>query len=71
MWCHQAIEHGAVDEIEAEQQTQRRQLLGFAKEHPELLDRLEELEPLIEAVGGDADVIETARRFVDEAEAES
>jgi hypothetical protein len=71
IWCHQAIEHGAVDEIEAEQQTQRRQLLGFAKEHPELLDRLEELEPLIEAVGGDADVIETARRFVDEAEAES
>jgi integrase len=70
MWCHQAIEHGAVDEIEAEQHSKRRQLLGFAKEHPELIDRLEEIEPLVEAVGGDVDVIETARRFVDEAEAD-
>ena len=68
MWCNQALEHGAVDEIEATQQTERRQLLGFAKEHPELLDRLEDIEPLIQAVGGDPDVIETARRFVDAAE---
>jgi hypothetical protein len=66
MWCHQAIEHGAVDEIEDKQSSQRRQLLGFAKENPELLDRLDEMEPLVEALGGDPKVIDTARRFVDE-----
>ncbi|AXG11667.1 tyrosine-type recombinase/integrase [Haloplanus rubicundus] len=66
MWCHQAIEHGAVDELEEVQESQRRQLLGLAKDHPELLDRLEEMEPLVEALGGDPDVIKTARRFVDE-----
>ncbi|MDY6766495.1 MAG: site-specific integrase [Candidatus Nanohaloarchaea archaeon] len=66
MWCNQAIEHGAVDEIEETQQAERRQLLGLAKEHPELLDRLEEMEPLIDVLGGDPDVIETAQRFVEE-----
>lgn len=67
MWCHQALDHGAVDEIEHKQNSERRQLLGFAKEHPELLERLEEMEPLVEALGGDPDVIDTARRFVDNA----
>ncbi|MFC3957582.1 tyrosine-type recombinase/integrase [Halovivax cerinus] len=71
MWCHQALEHGAVDEIETEQDTQRRQLLGLAKENPELLDSLEELEPLVEALGGDLDVIDTARQFVEAADADS
>lgn len=66
MWCHQAIEHGAVDEIEEKQATKRRQLSGFAKENPELLDRLDEMEPLVEALGGDPTVIDTAQRFVDE-----
>lgn len=65
MWCNQAIDHGAADEMEAKQTQERRQLLGFAKENPELLDRLEEMEPLVEALGGDPDVIDTARRFVD------
>jgi integrase len=67
MWCNQAIEPGAVDAMEEKEATQRRELLAAAKEHPELLGRLEEMEPLIEAVGGDPDVIETARRFVEEA----
>lgn len=66
MWCNQALDHGAVDEIEATQKEERRQLLRVAKEHPELLDRLEDIEPLVEALGGDPDVIETARRFVEE-----
>jgi integrase len=66
MWCHQALDHGAVTEIEREQNTKRRQLLRAAKENPELLDRLEGMEPLVEALGGDPAIIETARRFVDE-----
>ena len=70
MWCHKALEHGAVTELEDEQDAQRRQLLGFAKENPELLDRLEDIEPIIDAFGGDPEVIETARRFVEETAAD-
>jgi len=39
--------------------------MRVAKENPELLDRLEDMEPLIDALGGDPDVVETARRFVE------
>jgi integrase len=67
MWCHQALDHGAVTEIEREQDDKRRQLMRVAKENPELLDRLEDMEPLIDALGGDPDVVETARRFVEQA----
>ena len=70
MWCHQALEHGATREIEEKQGSLRRQLLHIAKENPELLDRLEDMEPLIEAFGGNPSVLETARRFVDAVEAD-
>lgn len=66
MWCHQALEHDAVDEIERKQASQRRELLGIAKDNPELLNRLEEIEPLVEALGGDPDVIDSARRLAEE-----
>jgi hypothetical protein len=68
MWCHQAIAHGAADELEQMQNAERRKLLGFAKENPEILDRLDDFEPLVDALGGDPDVIDTARRFVEEAD---
>ena len=66
MWCHQALDQQAVTEIEEIQNEKRRELMRAAKEHPELLDSLEEMEPVIEAVGGDPDVVETARRFVEQ-----
>lgn len=50
MWCHRAVEYGAVDGLNRNRRSERRRFLGFAKENPELRDRLEE----------------TARRFVDE-----
>jgi site-specific recombinase XerC len=67
IWCHKALEPGAVKEIEADEDSQRRQLLGIAKDNPGLIDRIEEMEPLVEALGGDPDVIDTARQFVDAA----
>jgi hypothetical protein len=66
IWCHQALDHGAVTEIEEIQGQKRRELMRVAKDNPELLDGLEEMESLIEAVGGDPEVVETARRFVDQ-----
>jgi len=68
MWCHQALEHGAVDEIEKTQQEHRRKILGAAKKNPELLDRVEEIELFIEATGGDPEVLNTALAFVNELE---
>jgi hypothetical protein len=58
----------AVNELEKEESEQRRELLRIAKENPELLDTVERLEPLIESLGGDAQVINTARQFVEATE---
>jgi hypothetical protein len=63
MWCNQAIEHGAVDEIKEDQDQQRRNLLRIAQENPELLESLEDFEPMIEAFGGDPELIQTAQQF--------
>lgn len=68
MWCHQALDPGAVSELEEKESEQRRELLRIAKENPELLDAVEELEPLIETLGGDASVIRTAQEFVEATE---
>ena len=68
VWCHQAMEPDAVDELEKEESKQRRELLRLAKENPELLDAVEDIEPLIKTLGGDADVISTARDFVEATE---
>lgn len=65
MWCDQALEHGAVDDLEQKEKEHRQELLTFAKDNPELLENLEAIEPLIEAVGGDPDVLDTARRFAE------
>ncbi|WP_227376252.1 site-specific integrase [Haladaptatus halobius] len=65
MWCNQALEHGALTELRENEREQRRALLAFAKTNPELLDKLEDVEPLIEAVGGDAEILDAARRFAE------
>jgi len=62
------MEPDAVDELEKEESQKRRELLRLAKENPELLDAVEEIEPLIESLGGDAKVIDTARKFVEATE---
>jgi hypothetical protein len=68
VWCHQAMEPDAVDELEKEESKKRRELLRLAKDNPELLDAVEEIEPLIETLGGDAKVMDTARDFVEATE---
>lgn len=71
MWCNQALEHGAVDEIKAKETSERRALMRVVKENPELIDRLEEMEPLIGALGGNTNIVDTARRFVEAADADT
>jgi len=62
------MEPEAVSELEKEELKQRREILRIAKDNPELLDTVEELEPLIKTLGGDTEVIETANDFVEAAE---
>lgn len=68
VWCNQALDPQAVSDLEQKEDKVRREVLGFAKENPELLDRLHEIEPLVEALGGDTEVIQTAQEFVEASE---
>ena len=65
MWCSQALDHGAVEDLRQDQDEQRRALLRIAKRNPELLDNLEDIEPVIDAFGGDADLIQAAQQFTE------
>ncbi len=68
VWCHQAMEPEAVQELEEQEDEQRRKLLRIAQENPELLETLEEMEPLVEALGGDAELIDAAASFTEAVE---
>lgn len=57
-----------MQELEETEQEQRRNLLKIAQEHPDLLESMEEMEPLIEALGGDADLIDAAASFTEAVE---
>jgi integrase len=65
MWCDQALSHVGKAELDAAQDETRQDLLRFAKEHPELLGQLEDMEPVIDLVDGDTELIDEARRFLD------
>ena len=63
MWCHQVLEHGAKSELDEKQKKHRRVMMGFVREHPELVDQIEDYEPLIEMFGGDPELLEVARDY--------
>lgn len=65
VWCHQAMDPNAVDKIEEKQTEQRRNLLRLSQENPELLETLEEMEPLINALGDDPELLSVASEFVE------
>lgn len=44
---------------------QRRKLLRLAKENPEPLEAVEDIKPLIQTLGGDADVMKIAHDLVE------
>jgi hypothetical protein len=65
VWCHQAMDPNAVEKIEEKQTEQRRNLLRLSQENPELLETLEEMEPLINALGDDPELLSVASEFVE------
>ncbi|OAQ51402.1 hypothetical protein HTG_17065 [Natrinema mahii] len=65
VWCGQAMEHGAVEEIEERQEETRTELLKIARDDPELLDDLERVEKFIELADENPGVLREAREFAD------
>lgn len=65
VWCSQAMEHDAVEDIERERHETRTELLRIAREDPTLLDDLERLEGIIDFVDDNPSVVREARAFVD------
>lgn len=63
VWCGQAMEHGTVEEIEKQQQETRTELLKIARDDPDLLDDLEQLERFMEFADGNPGVLREAREF--------
>lgn len=50
VWCGQAMEHGAVEQLEEDQQEMRTEILQIAKDDPDIFDKLEEIERLVDSV---------------------
>ena len=65
VWCGQAMEHGAVEELEEEQRQARAELLSVARDDPELLEDIERLERLMELVDSNPGMVRDAQAFVD------
>lgn len=64
VWCGQAIEPGAAEELEVEQREARTELLRLAREDPTLLDDIERLESVMDFVDSNPNVMRDARKFV-------
>lgn len=65
VWCGQAMEREAVEDIESEQREARAELLALARDDPELLDEVERLEQLLELVDTNPELMRDARGFVE------
>jgi len=68
MWCNQALSHKGIEEIKEAEDDQKRTLFRIAARDPDLVDKLEEIEPMIEAFGGDPELIQAAQQFTNELE---
>lgn len=66
VWCEQAIEPGAVEQLKLDERRAQRVLLGFAKDDPSLLEEAEEREELLAALQDNPDAQQRARSFLEE-----
>lgn len=57
VWCGQVISHAAAEQIKDEQREVRSKLLAIVQQNPELLDRVDELERLIDLADEDPEMV--------------
>lgn len=65
MWCGQALDYDAMEEIRAEQREVRTAALRLAKENPELLDDIQTAQDLQTVFQDNPELYEEAQQFVD------
>jgi hypothetical protein len=63
MWCGQALDHQAVEDVDDVQEEEFRHLLRLAQENPEFVDTAEDMKGMISAFDGDPDLVDRMRRF--------
>jgi integrase len=66
VWCEQAIEPGAVEQLKIDERRVQRVILGFAKDDPSLLDDVEEREKLLTVLQDDPEAQRRAEQFLEE-----
>lgn len=66
VWCEQAIEPGAVEQLKIDERRVQRVILGFAKNDPSLLDDIEEREKLLTVLQDDPEAQRRAEQFLEE-----
>lgn len=65
VWCGQAMDHDAMEEVEAEEREARAEILRLVREDPQLLDEFERVERLVEFVDANPSIMRDAHAFVD------
>jgi hypothetical protein len=65
MWCGQALEHGAVERLERDEEEVRRFILRAAREDPSLLEEAETREDMLDKLEQSPELLQAARDFID------
>jgi len=65
VWCGQALEPGAMDEIKQEERELRSAVMRLVKEDPELIDDIQATQDLIAVIEDNPKLMEDAQDFVD------
>lgn len=65
VWCDQALEPAAVDQLKTDEREVQRAVLRFAKDNPNLLDAVEERQEIAELLEDNPELFERAQRFAD------
>jgi hypothetical protein len=66
VWCDQALDETAIDELKTDEKRVQRALLKFAKDDPSLLENVEDREQIEEAFASNPELYDQARELLDE-----
>jgi integrase len=66
VWCEQAIDPGAVEQLKLDERKVQRVILGFARNDPSLLEDVEDREELLTVLQDNPEAQQRAEEFLDE-----
>jgi len=68
VWCDQAIDRGAVEQLKLDERRTQRAILAIARDDPTILDDVEQRERIITVLQDNPEAQRRARQFLDELE---